>query len=85
MKEIWMFHLPNCPYCLEAKRYVEEVRREDPAYAAAQIRMIDEAAEGELASQYDYYYVPSFYVDGKKMHEGAATKDQIRAVLKAAK
>jgi murein tripeptide amidase MpaA len=35
----------------------------------------------ELADKYDYWYVPCFFADGVKLHEGASTKEKIRAVL----
>jgi len=85
MKEIWLFHLPNCPYCRQARQYIAQLQQENPAYAALSIRLIDESTEVELAEQHDYYYVPTFYVDGRKLHEGAATKEQVKAVLDAAK
>ena len=46
--------------------------------------MIDENEEFELASKYDYYYVPTCYVNGRKVHEGSASKKDIQKVLDAA-
>jgi hypothetical protein len=37
-----------------------------------------------LADSYDYYYVPTYYVDGVKVHEGAASKKIIEGVYRAA-
>ena len=36
------------------------------------------------AERFDYYYVPTYYVEGKKMHEGVATKEKVEAVLRSA-
>ena len=32
--------------------------------------MIEESEQPALADTFDYYYVPTFYVDGVKVHEG---------------
>jgi len=34
--------------------------------------------------KYDYHYVPTYYVDGKKLHEGAASLKKIKRVFDAA-
>ena len=85
MKELTLFVMRGCPYCRQAKQYLEELRQENVDYAAIPIREIDENAEAELANSYDYYYVPSFYLGREKLHEGASTKEKIRAVLERAK
>jgi hypothetical protein len=46
--------------------------------------MVDENIEVDFANSLDYYYVPTYYVDGKKVHEGAASRENVRAVLDAA-
>lgn len=84
MKQIKYFYLPSCPYCREANRFLEELFEENPAYRDIEMTRIDESAEADLAAQYDYYYVPCFFVGEKKLHEGASTKEKIEAVLKAA-
>ncbi|MDD4796211.1 MAG: thioredoxin family protein [Eubacteriales bacterium] len=84
MKPIMLFILHNCPYCRQALAYLEQLKGENSAYAQLPIRTIDEGKQSELANQYDYYYVPTFYVDGVKKHEGAVTKEQVKTVLDAA-
>ncbi len=79
-----MFYFPSCPYCQKALRFADELRREDAAYAALEIEMIDEQREPAVADRYDYYYVPTYYVGGCKLHEGAAEKEDVRAVFDAA-
>ena len=44
----------------------------------------DEAEEAALANTYDYYYVPTYYVGGKKVHEGHAEKSDVERVLRLA-
>ncbi|MEG1896111.1 MAG: hypothetical protein RR162_07695 [Oscillospiraceae bacterium] len=46
--------------------------------------MVEEKENADIADKYDYFYVPCFYVDGKKLHEGAVTKEKIKAVLDSA-
>ncbi len=84
MKKLTMFMLRSCPYCIQADAWTRELTRENPAFAEIEIQRIDESEQAELANRYDYYYVPTYYLDGVKLHEGAATKEKIRAVLEAA-
>ena len=69
MKEIELFHLTRCPYCINARKAIGELLEENPAYAALSIRWIEESEEKELAESRDYYYVPTLYYRGKKLYE----------------
>lgn len=80
-KDVKYFMMANCPYCVQADRWIEELKNENEAYRAIEMEITDERFNMEYAEQFDYYYVPTFYVDGVKIHEGAATKEKIRAVL----
>ena len=84
MKKIKMFMMASCPYCKEALRWMDELCKEDKKYEAIEIEIIDERVQPEIADQYDYYYVPTYYVGGKKLHEGAASLEKIRRVFDAA-
>ena len=84
MKKVMYFHQRFCPFCLEANRYLSELIAENPAFGEIEIEKIDENRERARANRYDYWYVPTFYVDGKKLHEGALTKEKLRQVLDAA-
>lgn len=79
-----MFTIPSCPYCQKALRYAGELRRENPAYASLTVEVIDEQREPALADQYDYYYVPAYYAGGRKLHEGAASREDVRTGFDAA-
>ncbi len=81
MKNVKLFLLDNCPYCIKALRYIEELTEEYPDLKAVNIHMIEERKEKELADSYDYYLVPSFYVDEVKVHEGAVSKEQVLEIL----
>ena len=86
MKPVTLFYQPRCPFCKKALRYIDEARAAHPELAAVriEIRMIDELAEPEVADRYDYYYVPTFYVGDKKVHEGGIMPDEVEAVLRMA-
>ena len=78
MKDVMMMMLPDCPYCHQADRLLAELAAEDAR------RRVDESVETALADSLDYYYVPTFYVDGVKRMEGVPSKEKVRAVLEAA-
>ncbi|MFT8890135.1 MAG: thioredoxin family protein [Ethanoligenens sp.] len=84
MKKITMFIMQGCPHCKHAFEIMQELKDKQPAYKALEINVIDENAEPEIANQYDYYYVPTFYVDGNKLHEGVPNAKKIETVFKAA-
>lgn len=84
MNELTLFYLPSCPHCKLALRLLDELRAENPAYAAIPVKMIDESREKALADSYDYWYVPCFFLSGQKLHEGHAEKPDVRRVLDAA-
>lgn len=84
MKQVLYFCLEGCPFCRQADRWMEELVREHPEYASVEIRRVEERREREFASKFDYYYVPSFYLDGVKLHEGVATKAAVESVFQKA-
>lgn len=90
MKPILMFYLDDCGYCHKAHRALEELRAEKPAYADIPITMVEESREPAFADQYDYYAVPTFYIEGEKIFEAHIgmsyenIKDEVRRVLDTA-
>ena len=81
MKPVKLFYLRNCPFCKRALRYIDEAKAAHPELAAVEIELIEES---EVADRYDYYYVPTFYVGGEKLHEGGIYPDEVEAVLRKA-
>jgi len=79
-----MFLMESCPHCRAALGWVNQLCGENPEYKSIEIEKIDENAYPDIAAKFDYYYVPTFYVDGEKLHEGAASLEKIRRVLDAA-
>lgn len=81
MKPVTLFILHNCPYCKQALSWMEELKRENPSYNDIPLKIIDEGKEPDLANEYDYYYVPTYYINEEKVHEGVATKEIIKNVF----
>ena len=67
MKEVRMVYLESCGYCDKARRALDELFAQNPAYRDIPLTRIEESREPELADRYDYYAVPTFFVDGKKV------------------
>ncbi len=84
MKEVTLFYLKSCPYCRQAIGWQNEIIASDSRFAPIEIEYIEESENPEIANSYDYYYVPTYYVDGVKLHEGAATREKVAAVLEEA-
>lgn len=63
---------------------MEELKQENPRYENLEITIIDEAKQPEIANTYDYYLVPTYYVDGVKVHEGVASKEKVKAIFEKA-
>ena len=80
MNELYYFKLKNCPYCIRVNGYLEELLSEDN-YKSIRIRHIDESKERELANSYNYYLVPSFFLNNEKLFEGIMHKEDVRKVL----
>lgn len=81
MKPVKLFYLRNCPYCKKALNYIDEACAVEPELRRVGIEMIEESEQPGVADAYDYYYVPTFYVDGVKVHEGGIWPDEVKAIL----
>ena len=84
MTKITMFHLSGCPYCIQAKGWMDEICAETPEYKKIEVELVDEGVHRDIAAKYDYYLVPTYYVDSEKVHEGVATKEKVRKVYEKA-
>lgn len=74
----------ECPHCQLALSILEKLRKEEE-YKDLDIEFINEKEDPEYADQFDYYYVPTFYVDDTKVHEGHAEFEDVKKVLDLAK
>ncbi len=84
MKKLTVFKLKYCGYCRRALQYMEDSIAEHPEYKDLSIELIDEREQYQLAKQYDYFFVPTFYIGDEKVHEGAVSYDQVKKILKRA-
>ena len=81
MKEVKMFMFEGCPHCSRAKEMITEIFAVHPEYAGIPLTVIDENKNPEIADQYDYYYVPTFFTGDVKIMEGVPTKEAIEKVF----
>lgn len=79
-----MFMMKSCPHCKKALQWMEELKAENSKFNSVEVKIIDETLRPDIANQFDYYYVPAYYIDSLKVHEGVATKDIVRSVFERA-
>ena len=84
MKKILMFTMEGCPHCANARKFMDELFESNPEYKKLNIEIIDETKHPEIADQYDYYYVPTYYLDEVKFHEGIPSKEMVEELFKEA-
>lgn len=84
MKKMLLFYQEQCPFCKKAFRYMEELKEEHPEFRSIPLETVEETREPGRADRYDYYYVPTFYLDGVKEHEGGIFRDEVEALLRKA-
>ena len=76
MKELKVFILKGCPYCQIALRALDKAMFKD-----VNVIVIDERENPEIAEEYDYYYVPAFYLDGVKIPAGVIDKKEAERLV----
>ena len=42
MKEVILFTMKFCPYCVNAKRYMKKIFKENPEFKDVPLRIVDE-------------------------------------------
>ena len=86
MKEIELFYLKSCPYCRNAKKAIDELTAEKPAYNDIQIHWIEESEQPQIAGERDYYSVPTIFWGGEKLYEAHFTHSyaDIKSSIKTA-
>ena len=86
MEKLTLFHLTDCPYCHYARRALEELTRENPAYREIAVEWIEERQQPDVAARYDYYYVPTIFEGQKKLYEANPSErfEDVKRNVKAA-
>lgn len=69
MKKILCFYLETCPYCVQAKKALDELISENPEYGKVEVEWIEENEHPEIIDNYDYFATPSMFVDDQKIYE----------------
>ena len=69
MKKVLAFRLEGCPYCRQAMKAVQELAAEDKKYASVVIDWVEENEHPEISAKYDYFRVPTMFVDDVKVYE----------------
>ena len=81
MKKLQIFYQERCPFCKRAFNYIDELKEENEVFRLINPECIEETMHVDYANSFDYYYVPTFYVDGEKVHEGGITKNEVKKIL----
>lgn len=79
-----MFVTSWCPYCHQAISMMQQLKNINSEYASIPINIIDEELEPQIAQNYNYYYVPTYFIGDTKLHEGAVTNDVLINILNRA-
>ena len=79
--KLTLFILRDCPFCKKALKYIDELKEEYPEFKSIELDIIDEQEQKKLADSYDYYYVPTFYLGEKKLHEGGIYKNEVQGLF----
>ena len=69
MKTVKAFLLTGCPYCRNGLKAYEQLCTEHPEYKDIPVEWISEDEYPDVADRYDYYHVPSLFVDEEKLYE----------------
>ena len=82
--KITYFYMSGCPYCRHADNAIEELIKENPAYGEIEIDRINETLHPLKVRNFDYYYVPSMFIDKEKVYEANSSEgyDEIKAAVK---
>ncbi len=81
MKKIKLFYLDYCPHCKKSINDMKNLIEENEEFKNLEIEMIEESKKPDIANAYDYYFVPTFYVNDVKLCEGRLSKEDVEKVL----
>lgn len=90
MKKVLAFRLEGCPYCAQAMKALKELSSENEKYASVSVEWIEENEHPEISGKYDYYRVPTMFVNDEKIYEARSgekydeCRENVRRVLEAA-
>lgn len=82
MSQITMYHFEGCPACGNAKQWMKELRQEKPDLKNVLVELVDVYKTPGFKAPEPFQYVPTFFVDGKKVLEGAVSKDKVEEIMR---
>lgn len=70
MKKITLIKMKGCMYCAQVLGAIKEVKEEYPEFANIEVEVLDKKTDAR-AKEFEgmYHYVPSMFVEGKKVYE----------------
>lgn len=83
MKKLEIFYRQDCPHCQKAFKFIEALKEENDLYRTIEPQLVEETLEVDYAAMFDYFLVPTFYIDEVKVHEGVVSKEEVRKILEA--
>lgn len=84
MSTITLYHFEGCPACRDAKAWIAQLQAEKPELRGAKIEMVDVQKTPGFKAPAPFYYVPTFFVDDRKVLEGSVSKDQVEYLMRSA-
>lgn len=84
MNTLILFKSGECDYCRMAEKFLDQLVQENPRYRDIVIQIVDEDENLALSSQYDYTFVPAFFMNGKLVGEGMLSREKIQEILDTA-
>ncbi len=84
MSQITLYHFEGCPACQDAKQWIAQLRAEKPELRDAKILMVDVHKTPNFKAPAPFHYVPTFFVDDRKVLEGNVSKDKVEYLMRAA-
>ena len=85
MPQITLYHFEGCPACRNTKQWIEQLRSEKPELKDVDILMVDVHKTPGFKAPAPFQYVPTFFVDDRKVLEGDVSKDKIEYLMRAAR
>ena len=74
MKPIKLFYQARCPFCKKAFNYIDELKKNAPNTRTLSSKPSKRPNNPNWPTNYDYYYVPTFYIATKRYTKAESTQ-----------
>ncbi len=78
--QIEIFYRDNCKRSIECFKLLDELLKNDK-YKNIQIKKINEVDNIKYAKNFNYFFIPAIFLNGKKYHEGAIGYYTLKSIL----